>query len=194
MANKFLVPSLFIILSVLLVSNTLADQTASSDVSVENNSHSSTDEWASSDESVENNSHLSTDETSSYHVSIQNSSTRLHICNGVIHKTAFVITAAKCVQGITPGQLTIYYGSKKLADTDASTASVQRIYVHPRFNASLNWYDLAILYIGGTFDTSARITLPKSDVPLNQTLVHSGWKIVCSKIGAFYLLHLFSLK
>lgn len=179
MAIKFLVPSLFIILFVLLVSNTLADQTASSDVSVENTSHSSTDE--------------STD-TASYHVSIQNSSTRLHICNGVIHKTAFVITAAKCVQGITPGQLTIYYGSKKLADTDASTASVQRIYVHPRFNASLNWYDLAILYIGGTFDTSARITLPKSDVPLNQTLVHSGWKIVCSKIGAFYLLHLFSLK
>lgn len=132
-------------------------------------------------------SYTSAKETASYHVSIQNSTTRSHICNGVIYKNAFVLTAAKCIQTATPGDLAIYYGSSTLDDTGASTADVRRIYVHPRFNETLNWYDLAILWIHGTFDTTARVTLPGRDVPLNETLVHSGWKIVCAKIANFFV-------
>lgn len=113
----------------------------------------------------------------SYYVSIQNASTRSHLCNGVIYKNYYVLTAAKCIRDLEPSDLTVFYGSSQLADVNGTTANVRKIFVHPSFNESLDWYDLAILRIRGIFNAPS-IQLPMRDVPLNESLVHSGWQIV----------------
>lgn len=116
------------------------------------------------------------DESASYHVSIQNASSRTHRCNGVIYKDNYVLTSAKCIRTATSRDLYVFYGSNTL-DAAGSTVNVNRIFVHPSFNESLHWYDLAILEIRGAFNTPG-VSLPGRDVPLNESLVHSGWKIV----------------
>lgn len=113
----------------------------------------------------------------SYHVSIQNASSHSHLCNGVIYKNYYVLTAAKCIRDLEPSDLTVFYGSSKLDDINGTTANVLKVFVHPSFNESLDWYDLAILRIRGIFNAPS-IQLPVRDVPLNESLLHSGWKIV----------------
>lgn len=116
------------------------------------------------------------DESASYHISIQSATSHRHRCNGVIYKTNYVLTSAKCISTAKSNGLNVFYGSKTL-DVNGSTANVVRIFVHPRFNESLHWYDLAILRIRGVFNTPG-VTLPRRAVPLDEALVHSGWKIV----------------
>lgn len=114
-------------------------------------------------------------------VSIQNATIQKHFCNGVILFERWILTSAKCVQNRRPDELNIFYGSKHLKQ-HGTYVGVKQIISNPTFNESRWRDDIALIFTTDKINFVVNVTgpavLPAKDVPINQNLVVSGWRLM----------------
>ena len=87
-------------------------------------------------------------------VSIQYRSINMHFCGGSILDESHILTAAHCVDSVTPDELRIVAGVHNLTEIFPTTSGVDAIYVHPNWSAfsSERRNDIAILRLSEPFN------------------------------------------
>ncbi|RKH50094.1 serine protease [Corallococcus interemptor] len=108
---------------------------------------------------------------------------RLHVsgaftCGGTLIRAGWVVTAAHCVQGVTPASMRVYAGDLRLGtvEVDEQYRAVSRKVLHPSYDGSA--HDVALLQLAQPFNLSQAIqplTLPDAPAPLGAPYVASGW-------------------
>ncbi|RKG79617.1 serine protease [Corallococcus exercitus] len=108
---------------------------------------------------------------------------RLHVsgaftCGGTLIRAGWVVTAAHCVQGVTPASMRIYAGDLRLGavEADEQYRAVSRKVMHPSYDGSV--HDVALLELAQPFSLSQAIqplTLPDAPAPIGVTYTASGW-------------------
>ncbi|MCA1568259.1 MAG: serine protease [Acidobacteria bacterium] len=67
-----------------------------------------------------------------------------HFCGGSIHSATWIITAAHCVEGLLPSEITITAGTNRLDDT-ATQRRVRRIIIHKDYGDLPHNNDIALI-------------------------------------------------
>jgi secreted trypsin-like serine protease len=106
-----------------------------------------------------------------------------HVCGGVIADASHIITAAHCVEGIIPSDLSVRVGAHQLDSTTDydEYIGVMNISSHPDFNETLSFEnDLAVLTLEKNLTYSIGvwpICPPKSGLGgyVGNTSIVSGW-------------------
>lgn len=108
---------------------------------------------------------------------------RLHVsgaftCGGTLIRAGWVVTAAHCVQGVTPASMRVYAGDLRLGSVEADEQyrAVSRKVMHPSYDGSA--HDVALLQLAQPFNLSQAIqplTLPDAPAPTGVRYVASGW-------------------
>jgi secreted trypsin-like serine protease len=102
------------------------------------------------------------------------------LCSGTYFDSRMVVTAAHCIRtDAIPGQTFVYFGKNYLADQNSlpeipqpgarsDWARVETTVVHPQFDASVNYVDMAVLFLDRD--------LPFEPIPLNRRRVSDSVK------------------
>ncbi|RKH02559.1 serine protease [Corallococcus carmarthensis] len=108
---------------------------------------------------------------------------RIHVsgaftCGGTLIRAGWVVTAAHCVQGVTPASMRIYAGDLRLGavEADEQYRAVSRKVMHPSYIAPD--HDVALLQLAQPFNLSQAVqplTLPDAPAPLGAPYIASGW-------------------
>ncbi|MCY1077028.1 S1 family serine peptidase [Archangium lansingense] len=115
-----------------------------------------------------------------WQVSLRNTS---HFCGGVIYNSKTVITAAHCVAGRQPSEISVRYNSL-YHGSGGALVSVSSIVVHPSYNFSTIDNDIALIKLssamtlGSTQAKAVKLPAPGSDPAVKATALASGWGVI----------------
>lgn len=90
-----------------------------------------------------------------------NSAYQQQFCGGTLIDRDSVLTAAHCVQGVTPLQLRVTVGRTVLSSSQGQSRRVTAVFSHPRFNGITNRaYDAAVLKLDRRVRNIAPVNIP----------------------------------
>ena len=98
-------------------------------------------------------------------------------CGGTLVASAWVMTAAHCVESAKAAAIEIVLGRDDLDGSGGAVHQVSRILVHPRYNDETNFADIALLQLS-TVATATPVALPTAVDPasfLGSTGITLGW-------------------
>lgn len=94
-------------------------------------------------------------------------------CGGSILSAVFIITAAHCVHGLTPGRFKVTAGDLNRLTTEGTeqVRQVSDIIVHPQYKRATLDNDLALVVLGEPLQLNAHVNRVKF---LREPYTHSG--------------------
>jgi len=95
-------------------------------------------------------------------------------CGGSLHKANVVVTAAHCVEGVSPSQIQVLTGTRRL-DGSGTRRNVASITIHPRWNTFTSDYDVAVIRLTTSATGIPLATLATSDGVVGSGLLVTGW-------------------
>ncbi len=100
-------------------------------------------------------------------------------CGGSLIDRDTVLTAAHCVKGNVASNLRVTVGRTVLSSTQGQVRDILRINIHPRYNASTQAYDAAVLKLSSPVTGIAPVRLPATtsngyETP-GRSLTVAGW-------------------
>ncbi|XP_050095833.1 chymotrypsin-2-like [Anopheles aquasalis] len=110
-----------------------------------------------------------------YIVSIRSVSGSSHLCAGVLIKTNWVLTTARCTGDLTQADLVVLAGSQRLL-TNKKPLPISTIVRHPSYSGTTGAHNLALLQLVAPITVSSRL----GTIELNDAAVVTG------AVTAFY--------
>lgn len=119
-----------------------------------------------------------------WQVSIQTKKDSYHYCGGSVIAPDIILTAAHCVDGYFPGDLSIEAGLLDLSKPSKydQTRSVSRVITHESYGSGRN--DIALIKLDAPFDLAASaghigpVCLPSQEYTLEDNVTITGWGTV----------------
>ena len=99
---------------------------------------------------------------------------KAQFCGGTLYTPDAVITAAHCVDGVSPSEVQVLTGTRKL-DGTGTRYDVSSIEIHKQFDAATNNYDVAVLRLSKGAPLAGSVTLANADGTAGDTLKATGW-------------------
>uniref|UniRef100_A0A182FLY4 Uncharacterized protein n=2 Tax=Anopheles albimanus TaxID=7167 RepID=A0A182FLY4_ANOAL len=110
-----------------------------------------------------------------YIVSVRSVSGSSHLCAGVLIKTNWVLTTARCTVDRTEADLVVLAGSQRLL-TNKKPLAISTIVRHPSYSGTTGAHNLALLKLTAPITASTRL----GTIELNDAVVATG------AVTAFY--------
>jgi secreted trypsin-like serine protease len=111
-------------------------------------------------------------------VSVRLNDSVQHLCGGSILTQSYIITSARCVDGVPSIDMSVAAGMHNRITDFEIIRYVHNIYIHPHWNASDGTYqnDIALLYVFPPLPVSGNDNLARTCVPYisssNETVNH----------------------
>ncbi|XP_049538697.1 chymotrypsin-2-like [Anopheles darlingi] len=112
-----------------------------------------------------------------YIVSVRSVSGSSHLCAGVLVKTNWVLTTARCTIDQTEANLVVLAGSQRLL-TNKKPLAISSVVRHPSYSATTGAHNLALLQLTTPITVSSRlgtIELTDAAVTTGAVTVFYGW-------------------
>lgn len=118
-----------------------------------------------------------------YQISLRHKIHNIHLCSGVIVSPFLIISSARCVHTFNDAELKLCYGSRR----SNQTRDINKIIVHPEFNADNFENDIALLLTESKIEFQTNVASSISlatKVPVHgESVTASGWALKKVKLN-----------